>query len=146
MPVEWEINGTATNGLVGQQPALTPGESDDFTFGFYSVVGEPTTHITRYETVLSYADYAGQFEIFETIEGDIYWYELRPGASQLVHLVPPDNSPTGREFWGLIESLEDATTFSQARCELTLSIIKIADGSDFTTEADLRDVRETTGP
>jgi hypothetical protein len=146
MPDKWQINGTATNGLAGQQPTLTPGDSGDYTFGFYSVVGEPTTHVSRYETVLGYGDFAGQFYTYETIEGDIYWRESRPGTSQLVHLVPPDDSPTGRGLWGLIESVEDATTLSQARCELTLSIVKIASGSEFETEADIRTAREVHGP
>lgn len=146
MPAQWTINGTATNGLAGQQPTLTPGDSGDFTFGFYSVVGSPTTHVDRYETVLGYGEFAGQFDTYETIEGDLYWRESRPDASQLVHLGPPDDSPTGRGLWGLVESIEDATTLSQARCELTLSIIKLAPGSDFATEADIRDAREVHGP
>lgn len=143
---EWQINSTETNGLVGQQPTLTPGDSGDFTFGFYSVVGEPTTHVNRYETVLGYGEFAGQFDTYETIDGDLYWRESRQGVSQLVHLVPPTDSPTGRGLWGLVESIEDATTFSQARCELTLSIVKIADSSTFATESDLRTAREVHGP
>jgi hypothetical protein len=150
MPVDWTVNGTQTNGLIGEQPALTPGESSDFAFGFYSQVGEPTTHVDRYNAVREYAKFAGQFVTYETIDGDIFWYEQREGASPLVHLVPPDDSPTGREIWGLIESMEDATTLSQARCELSLSIIMIAPGGpdtdEFATEDEIRSVREATGP
>lgn len=150
MPTEWTVNQTATNGLAGEQPALTPGQTGDFTFGFYSEVGEPETHVARYEAVLGYAEFANQYDSYETINGDVYWHEQRPGDTPLVHLIPPDNSPTGREIWGLIESLEDATTFSQARCELTLSIVMIAPGGsgsgEFATEADIRAGREVTGP
>lgn len=150
MPAEWTVNQTATNGLAGVQPSLTPGESGDFTFGFYSEVGEPETHVDRYKTVLDYAEYAGQFDSYESIDGDVYWHEQRPANSPLVHLVPPDNSPTGRAIWGLIESLEDATTFSQARCELTLSIVMIAPSGtgtgEFATEDELRSSRQATGP
>lgn len=150
MPTDWLVNTTLTNGLVGEQPALTPGERGEFIFGFYSEVGQPTTHVDRYDTVRDYASYAGQFDTYETLTGDVYWYEQRPGESPLIHLVPPDESPTGREIWGLIDSLDDATTFSQARCELTLSIVFIAPGgtasNEFETEADIREARQTQGP
>lgn len=150
MPAKWMINETETNGLVGKQPALTPGESGNFTFGFYTAVGEPTTHVDRYDAVRSYADFAGRFDAYEVLNGDLYWYEQRPQESPLVHLIPPDDSPTGREIWGLIESIEDATTLSQARCELTLSIQMVAAGGtgtdEFETEAAIRAAREVTGP
>lgn len=142
----WTVNGTETNGLAGSQPTLTPGDSGDFTFGFYSKVGEPTTHVDRYEMVLSYGEFAGQYDTYETIHGDLHWRESRSGTSQLVRISPPSDSPTGRGLWGLVESIEDATTLSQARCELTLSIIKIADERDFATEADIRAARERHGP
>lgn len=150
MPTDWTVNGTLTNGLVGDQPALKPTESDSFTFGFYSEVGQPPTHVARYEAVLEYTQYAGTFDVYKTVTGDAYWYEQDPSGSPLVHLVPPDDSPTGRESWGLIDSLDDATTFSQARCELTLSIVFIAPGGtaqgEFDTEADIRAARQARGP
>lgn len=145
--VPWLINSTESEGLVGQQPMLSPGDSGEFTFGFYG-----SDAISRYDTVRELGKYAGQYTIYETIEGDVYWREQRPSVSQLVHLRPAPNadSPTGRGIWGLVANIDDETTYSRTRCQLILSVVLIApvgpDTDEFETEADLRTAREVHGP
>jgi hypothetical protein len=152
--VTWQINITETDGLIADQPALTPGESGDYSFLFrkrpeWDSLTED--HIQRFETARQAADNAGEFDSYTTITNDIYWREQDPsGPSPLVKITAADDDPTARSIWGLVESVETDTSYPVEQCTLTLSILFIADvGTDtgeFSSESDIRTAREVHGP
>lgn len=149
--MSWTINGTQVDGLRDVQPAPTPGSSGDYPFGFRPTSQAPNDHISRFETLRDYAISAGQFDTYESIPGDIYWREQQTsGPSPLVEVQPPAGNQIAHPFWGLIDSVEDATIYGQSDCELSLSITFITPygtGTDeFDTESALRAGREVTGP
>lgn len=143
-PIPWTINGIETTGLAGEQPGVQPGLSAEYVFGFPG--GDRGRQ--AYNDVLEYTRHAGQFDTYEHIEsGKWFWREqVADGTSPLVHIVPGSQSPTGREIWGLIESYEDSTTYSESRLQLSLSIFIIAFGDEFDSEPELRTAREEKGP
>lgn len=149
----WRVNDTETDGLIGDQPALIPGESDDFSFLFRSRPEweDPTDdHVQRFNDARAYAKNAGAYYTWETIETDIYWKDRVSDPSPLVKITAPDDDPTATSIWGLIESIDSDTSYPVEQCTLSLSIFKLADvgtgTGEFATEADLRDVREVHGP
>lgn len=151
--MSWRINSTETDGLVDDQPALTPGESDDFSFLFRSRPGwdDPTDdHLQRFDTARGYAANAGTAISYTTIETDIYWYEQVSNPSPLVKITAPDDDLTAISLWGLIEEVDADTSYPSEQCVLSLGILMITpvgtDDGEFETEADLRAARQTKGP
>lgn len=148
MPAYWTVNGTETDGLEGPQSTLTPGDTPDFTFLIRDRPDweDPTDdHLSRYRQIRSFASVAGQFDSYESVEGDWYWRE-QTTETPLVRIVPPDDDPIAQAIWGLIDDIEDETTLSEKRCVLTLSVRIISLGDTFSSETALRTAREVTGP
>lgn len=149
MPDQWTVNGTETDGLEGSQTGLIPGETADYSFLFRPRPDwdDPTDdHIERYQSVRELVAVAGQFDSYESIDGTQHWRE-QTTQSPLVHIEPPDwDDPTSQRVWGLLDGYDDGTTMSDKRCILSLSVLVISTGDEFTTEAAIRTEREVTGP
>lgn len=144
----WTINGTETDGLEGAQTGLTPGESNDYSFVFRPRPewDDPTdNHIDRYKTIRSLVGAAGQYDSYESIQGDMYWRE-QTTQSPLVYIEPPTDDPTAQAVWGLIDSYDDSTTMAERRCVMSLSVLVISVGDTYATETEIRTAREVTGP
>lgn len=147
MPDQWTVNGTETDGLDGAQTGLVPGETSDYSLLFRSRPDweDPTDdHLDRYRTIRSLTSVAGQYDTYESIEGIWHWRE-QTSQSPLVRIEPPDDDPTAQVVWGLIDGYEDGTTMAEKRCVLSLSVLVISTGDEFTTESAIRTAREVTG-
>lgn len=145
----WTINNIEADGLRGPQPAPLPGESNDYPFGFLPT-GATDEHVTRFKTLRNYAHSAGEYDIYDTISGDIFWREQETnGPSPLVEVQPPIDNQIAHPFWGLVESVADETMVDN-NCILTVSLVYVAavgtDIGEFSNEADIRSVREVHGP
>lgn len=148
MGAYWTVNGTETDGLQGPQNGLSPGQTPDYPFLFRKRPDwdDPDDdHVARFEAVRPAPKSIDTFDSYETIGGEWHWRE-QTGQSPLVRIEPPDDDQTSRAVWGLIQGVDDATVLSKKRCSLTLSILVISVGDEFTTESDIRTARQRTGP
>lgn len=141
----WKVNGIETDGLVGPQAPLTVGETVDYPFLFRPRQSPAPGHIERYEAVRELGLASGQFDTYETLNGEWYFKENGGDISPLIGIVPPDRDPTARRVWGLIEGYGDDTTLADKRCELSLSVLLLSVGDTYTTESALRADREVPG-
>lgn len=147
----WTINTTDADALLDVQPPPTPGESGDYPFQFRPGPTPTDDHLSRFTTIRNHAESAAQFDVYESIEGVIYWREQQTtGPSPLVKIVPPTGNDVAHPVWGLVDGVEDETMYGPTGCELSLSIVHIAGvgtgTNEFDSESAIRTAREVTGP
>jgi hypothetical protein len=119
IPVSW---------LEDTQPAPKRGDTADFDVVF--VPDGRGDHVARYEALMAYADYAGQYTLHDP-EGPAVAYtethrESAPGGSLVIAVRPAGDDPTGRGVWGLIEGVSDDAAVPRKRAPATLSVAYLA--------------------
>ena len=130
IPVSW---------LEDTQPAPKRGDMADF-----SVVLVPDgrgDHVARYEQLVAYQDFAGEYDLHEIDGGAVGYTETHsgtpPGGSLLVAVHPANDDLTGRGIWGLIDGVSDDAEVPRKRAPITLSIVYLAPLSRYGTRSEL---------
>lgn len=117
-----------TTSLLDSQPAPKRGASADFAFQLRpDGYGD---HVARYEQLVAFRDFGGEFDVHMVDGGRAAYSETHrgsaPGGSLVVALRPPDDVPTARGIWGLVESVEDSTEVPDRVCFVDLSVVYLA--------------------
>ena len=119
IPVSW---------LEDTQPAPKRGDTADF-----SVVLVPDgrgDHVARYEQLVAYQDFAGEYTLHEIEDGTVAYTETHqsnaPGGSLLVAVRPANDDLTGRGIWGLVDDVSDEAPDPETRAPVTLSLVYLA--------------------
>lgn len=134
--------------LLDSQPA--PKRGDTGTWSCKLVPdGQPEPHVSRYERLVAYQDYASQYALHEPMGGGVRYTETHdgqpPGGSLLVALRPADWDRTGRGIWGLIAGIDDSTEVPEKQCLVDVELVYLAPLGEYADVAAVRDALENRG-
>lgn len=161
MPVDtpgeyWRVGGVVITHLTSPQPAPAVGETVDLKATFEQVPGETQLEYRdRHADLLAYAPRMGEYVLHDAMTGGVRYTETHgggvPGGSLLVSVEPPDaaGEHEGQAYWGLVESVADATNVSQTRWQANLSLAYLADlgtgDGEYADATAVRDALEKEG-
>lgn len=128
-------------GVVSDPYDVTRGETIAINFNFPQIDGSTSgtiTGIAGWGRLKRHTDYAGTYSVNEMLTGDVTYNERLPSSadvSSLVVGIEPSTDLQNRNvtgLWGLIESGSDNRTRPLTRYNFELSLVFIAEYSDYT--------------
>jgi len=139
----WQIGGVEVSRLEGSQPDMVRGESDAYDVAL--VPDGRGDHVARYESLMAYQPYVGEYDLYQSDDGTVYYHEQHGQPSLLTAVVPATDDPTGRGVWGLIDDIGDDTETPQMRCLVSVDVTYVADLRRYDTEAQASAAHEVDG-
>jgi hypothetical protein len=127
-----------------------PGETVGFEFAFESLPNATTTTQDRFERVREYEQIAGQYAS-GLDQRSRPWYREQHGhvgeLSVLCKIEPPLNLAINgvRGLWGIVEAVEDRTPTTLVPPRISLSVLYLAELSEFGTHAGVRNAFSAEG-
>lgn len=147
---------TYANSIEPPIPSIPRGESETYTFRFYTdhYAGQdpppPNDHLDRYRHLLELNDHAGSYVGPRETASNLQTYmEQIPASAEslLVKVEPsyPDKSEV-QGIWGLLNSVTDETQDEHAVVHLEMDLTKLCDAEEYDSHAELRSDLENGGP
>lgn len=135
-------NGDIEAGGIPSAPNRTRGERVDLNLGFWE---DPdlSDHLTRYQNLLDYADFAGSATVDRAVNGTPVVTERVPASapvgSIIVDVAPGADVDYAQGFWGVIQQVDDQTTVPADMAVVEVRLTYLADASEYAGRQALKD-------